>query len=343
MTKSRYGITLLELVVGLGIIGVLAAILLPAIQSARESARRTQCQNNMKQTSLAALAFHGSSGTLPSLYNGTSLSYPLTEWDLFHMHSWRVVLLPYIEQQALHDSVAWQSLATEPENKSVATTVVSTYICPSGVSPSANLGWALRHGSRGLADREWPDDYSVGPDNFPEADVCRVVRSDYGAMAGMLVIPEPLSDGTDTHDVKHVRWGVWGSPVFDNGRISAGSLVRYRPCSFADISDGLSKTIMFVERGGHPFHMVDGKIHFADKNPDGLYNAGQVGWSASNNFNWSMNNHTVGINHDNYLGIYSTHAGGANVSMADGSVSFLSESMDVATLARMYGRSDGSR
>lgn len=327
----RNGLTIIETVVVMGIIAILAAILIPAVQAVRESARRTQCQNNLKQAALAVLAFHNSTGSLPSLYNGTSLRYPLTEWDLFHTHSWRVSLLPYIEQQTLRDSVVWESLATERENESVLKAVVSTYVCPSGASPSATLGWGLRHSS-----------LNVPKEDQTESDKYRMVRSDYDAMAGALVIPDNQSPSANPHDLKNVRWGVWGWPVFDNNAISAGNLVRYRAGRFADIVDGMSNTIMLVERGGRPFHMVNGKRHVTEHNPN-ADPGGQVGWSASNTFSWAVNGDKVGVNQDNDTGIYSTHAGGAYISLADGSVSFLAESTDVATLVQMFGRSDGVR
>ena len=141
----RHGITLLEVVVVVAIIGILLAITIPAVPYARESARRTQCTNNQRQILQACYAFEGTHGSLPSLYNGTSLAYPLQEWDLFHNHSWRVELLPYIEQQPLRDSLTWSSLATDPINKSVAQSVVSLYVCPSGADPQTNMGWGLSH------------------------------------------------------------------------------------------------------------------------------------------------------------------------------------------------------
>lgn len=110
----RRGVTILEVVVVVGIIGVLIAIVIPAVQYARESARRTQCQNNQRQIMQACHAFEAARGSLPSLYNGTSLAFPLQEWDLFPMHSWRVELLSYLEKQPLRDSLNWSSSATDP-------------------------------------------------------------------------------------------------------------------------------------------------------------------------------------------------------------------------------------
>lgn len=321
----RCGLTLIETIVAISIIGILAAIFIPAVQAVRESARKTQCQNNLKQTALALHAFHNSNNKLPSYYNGTSLAYPLREWDLFHMHSWRAALLPHIELSSLKDSIAWHLLATDRENESVATTVVSSYICPSGAAPSTSMGWGLRHGSMSV-----PEADQTQADKYP------VVRSDYDALAGVRIIPDNLPSGENLDHTKYIRWGVWGWPTFDNDAISAGRLLRYREGSFRDVTDGLSNTIMLAERGGRPLYMVDGRPNLPyDEYP------GQVGWSASNTFLWAVIANEQGINRDNAAGIYSDHAGGAYVALADGSVTFLSDSTDFATLAKMLGRSDG--
>ena len=145
LKATRCGITMIEVLVVIGIIGILLAITLPAVQYARDSARRTQCRNNLRQILQACHAFEATSGSLPSLYNGTSLAYPLQEWDLFHMHSWRVELLPYLEQQPLRDAINWSSFATDPVNKSVSQSVVSVYVCPSGADPVSHMGWGLSH------------------------------------------------------------------------------------------------------------------------------------------------------------------------------------------------------
>lgn len=315
------GLTLIELLVVVALIGILVALLLPAIQAARAAARKTQCQNRLGQTALAVHAYHGASKHLPSHYNGTSLSYPFEEWDLLHLHSWRTALLPYVEQVPLHDSINWLSLATDPENEPVATAVIASYVCPSGASPAANLGWGWRHERRG-------ETYSVA-------------RSDYDGLAGMWVIHEVPPDGTWDGVTKYARWGVWGTPEFDDGTVD-GRMTDYRVGRFAEVTDGLSKTALLVERGGRPVRLVDGRPKVTAEDPDADY-PGQVGWSASNIFNWRMQHPDVGVNHDNARGIYSEHHGGANVAMADGSVVFLSDTTEITTLATMLGRSDGER
>ncbi len=323
--SNRLGVSLTEVLVVIGIIGLLLAISIPAVQYSREAARRTQCQNNQRQILQACQAFEATNGSLPSLYNGTSLAYPLKEWDLFHMHSWRVELLPYLEQQPLRDKIDWSAMATDPVNKSVLEAVVPVYVCPSGADPISNKGW-------GAAYAEWPN-LSVpftGTKYF-------ATRSDYDAMAGIQLLPDAGSDPLST---KFVRWGIWGWPDFGNGKFAGTKLLRYRAGKFRDVTDGLSNTIALVERGGKPIDLLRGEPHVTPDNPEAEY-PGQVGWSASNTFAWAINGDAVAVNVSNSKGIYSLHSGGANVALADGSVRFLSESTGYAELVKLFSRSGG--
>lgn len=320
--------TLLEVLIAISVIGLILAIMLPAVQSAREAARRTQCQNNLRQIVLATQNFHDVEGSLPSFYNGTSLEYPLQEWDLFHMHSWRVMLLPYLEQSALREQVEWDALATGDANIPVAQSPVTTCLCPSGGDPS-HMGWGLKH-----------DNSGYDPDDIAEKYKYYVVRSDYDAMAGIQVLPDPLPAGAHPASVDFVRWGIWGWPVFEERTTTASQLLRYRSGKFRDVTDGLSNTIAVVERAGKPLDMLNGKPNVTVQNPDADY-PGQVGWSASNTFSWALNGNGVGVNESNSRGIYSFHPGGATIAIADGSVRFLSDATDFDTLVKLYGRSDG--
>ncbi len=319
--SERLGVSIIEVLVVIGIIGILLAIIIPAVQYAREAARRTQCQNNQRQILSACQAFEATNGSLPSLYNGTSLAYPLKEWDLFHMHSWRVELLPYLEQQPLRDKIDWSAMATDPVNQSILQTSVPAYVCPLGADPLSNMGRGLAHSAPPPATAPW---YSA-------------VRSDYDAMAGAQVLPDATSNGIST---KFIRWGIWGWPDFGNGNFAGTQLLRYRAGRFRDVTDGLSNTIAVVERGGKPIDLLRGKPHVTPDNPNADY-PGQFGWSASNTFSWAINENAVTVNVSNSKGIYSLHSGGANVAMADGSVRFLSASTSYDELVKLFSRSGG--
>ncbi len=328
-SELRSAMTIVELLVAISIITILLSLALMGVQAVRESARRLQCQNNLRQQLVALQSHHSTHKALPSLYNGTVKKYPLQEWDLFHMHSWRVPLLPYLEQTQLHARIDFDAFATSPENLPVGQTVIPTFICPSG-GDAGDMGWGTKHGSLGVAN--FP--------NVPEQHRYHVVRSDYDAMAGIQEFPDPLPNGFDSNSVDHVHWGIWGWPIFNPQSITGNSLNRYRQGKFRDVSDGLSNTLALVERAGKPIDLLDGKPNITPGNPEAVY-PGQSGWSASNTFIWSLNMDSIGVNKSNSTGIFSFHSGGANVALADGSVRFLDESLDFQTLVKLFGRSDG--
>lgn len=126
-SPRRSGFTLVELLVVIAIIGILVALLLPAIQAAREAARRTQCNNNLKQIGLAMQNYHDSSKLLPpgGMSGGNRLS-------------WHVLILPFVELRTLYDRVNFNAntgngydvaAATAPND--ITTELVASYVCPS--------------------------------------------------------------------------------------------------------------------------------------------------------------------------------------------------------------------
>src|SRR5258707_9926790 len=132
-SKSRHGFTLVELLVVIAIIGVLVALLLPAVQTARESARRMQCLNHLKQMALAVHNYQEVQGVLPpghiiprnmSGANGHETIAP-----------WQVTILPFIEQKALFDMYDPKVFSDQDGaggvNKIVRQTSIAVYRCPS--------------------------------------------------------------------------------------------------------------------------------------------------------------------------------------------------------------------
>jgi len=127
----RLAFTLVELLVVIAIIGVLVALLLPAVQMARESARRTQCGNHLKQLGLAAQNFSDVRGTLPP----TRVSNDNTDANQNFL-TWAVLLMPYVEQQNYYSQ--WDlTMAYELHNVQVTKQAVPVYFCPSRRRPTA--------------------------------------------------------------------------------------------------------------------------------------------------------------------------------------------------------------
>ena len=114
--RASHGFTLVELLVVIAIIGILISLLLPAVQSARESARRMQCGNNLKQIGLALTGYHASHGTFP--FGNYSK----------HGTGWTAYILPYIEQEAMYNRISFQE------------TGIGQWAMPLPGNPSASWG-----------------------------------------------------------------------------------------------------------------------------------------------------------------------------------------------------------
>ncbi len=129
MRYRQKGFTLVELLVVIAIIGILVALLLPAIQAAREAARRTQCYNNMKQFGLAAQNYHDVYKKFPRFtYYRTGLDH----WRGFSVH---VMLLPYMEQGAIYDQIDWNVEWYHGNNNHMKTSSIPAFLCPSDIQP----------------------------------------------------------------------------------------------------------------------------------------------------------------------------------------------------------------
>src|SRR5262245_10312465 len=133
MDSPRYhrsAFTLVELLVVIAIIGVLVALLLPAIQSAREAARRAKCLNNLRQISLASHQHHDTYGKFPPGWVQAPFTVPQGK-IVQGGHGFFPFLLPFLEEEALATVYRWDKRAQGPENQPVATTQLEFLQCPS--------------------------------------------------------------------------------------------------------------------------------------------------------------------------------------------------------------------
>lgn len=211
------GFTLVELLVVIAIIGVLVALLLPAVQAARESARMSQCSSNLKNVALALQNYASQRGSLPSggITNGNCCSTRSNS-------SWPIDLLPFIEQQALYDQYDFDEYNEALENRPVVQTPVALYNCPS---------------DEGVGELDRP---ASGPGNRIE-----YARSSYRGNSGLCTTQSNAfwdSSSQQNEQFVHQRGPLHGTGVLRRGF----SLTE--PTALGQISDGLSHTILLGEK-----------------------------------------------------------------------------------------------
>ncbi len=316
----RRAFTLVELLVVIAIIGVLVALLLPAVQAAREAARRMSCSNNLKQIGLALHNYEGSHGVLPP--SRIDISSPRFQ------QSWVSLALPYIEQGTIHSQYNFGTNWYDPINDPLTTTRVPTMLCPSSPSgrlvPTSSLYSAVTNGQRSDQPRWGYADYGS----------VNAVRNAFIVASGLPSINQRDALGA-------------------LGRGPAG-------VTFAELLDGTSNTILIAEVAGRPTQFVGrkpslnpraGNIAFgspytadgwgwADINAgfsvDGANSAGVQNATASNGAPTIVGNCVMNCTNDSE--IYGFHPGGAMVVMGDGSVRFLSQTISGRSLVALITR-----
>jgi len=322
MRVMKSGLTLIEVLVVITVIGLLVAIAIPAVQSARENSRRTFCQNNLRQVALAIQSHESSNGILPPLYYGSFLKQPRNALDEFHFHSWQTAILPQLEESKLHEQIDLSLPATDPLNQANLNSTIATFLCPS--SPNQNS--------------KVPEILAWNDGSPPVSNAGTAARSDFEAVVGVDFPPIPKRQYSS--DLRGIRFGVWGEPRYD---VKTGSSIGYRVARLRDVSDGLSKTMIVGERAGRPDWYRRGKSvdPYPYSNPGQGMDHHQAAWGISTHIWWMIFGHDQSINDTNASGIYSFHGSGANIALADGSVRFLSEQIDSETLQALATRSSG--
>lgn len=242
--------TLIEMLVVISIIAVLMGLILPAVQAAREAARRAQCSNNLKQIALALHGYHDAMGSFPTSFWRGSLDPRTGKAVGINRHSWLAMILPYVEQAPVHNSINFSvGISGGPQNiygimnSTALMTPIEVFACPSDPSPvfsairrnDSGVG-VLNNGGSGpklsyqgnlgdnylLNPRYWPFETAPAsrPERFGEKGTHTGIMSRTGGTTAMAGITDGTSNTFAVGEslFESCNWFTWPNP---NGTISS--------------------------------------------------------------------------------------------------------------------------
>jgi prepilin-type N-terminal cleavage/methylation domain-containing protein/prepilin-type processing-associated H-X9-DG protein len=365
--RLLHAFTLVELLVVIAIIGILVALLLPAIQAAREAARRTQCKNHVKQLALGCLLHEDSHKFLPS--GGWRDSYapdPNRGYGASQPGSWYYSILAYIEEQTLRDlgkgeTCTGSTASTNFQTLSIKLhqTPVATFNCPTR-RPPALRPWA------GTGGPSW----LISPAGLP------VVKGDYAANGGdsQATAANGFTSGAQmwppagmtyvTIDAEQKWSDTTCTPVPGRGGSAppqfcqSGVMHYHSELKLAKIADGTSHTYLLGEKYLYPLYYETPLLGTATTPSAGGYGDNQ---SVYTGYEWDNTRRAFqpitdgtdttksqpaqdrpGVDSDQSLYAFgSAHTGGCNMAMCDGSVQFLPYEIDPTTHRQIAVRFDG--
>ncbi len=341
--RPARGFTLVELLVVITIIGILIAMLLPAVQAAREAARMAQCRNNLKQLALGCMTHESLTKRLPTGGWGFAWTGDAdrgTDWR--QPCGWLYNVLPFIEQQALHDmgaGAAWNAPAKMSANLQRTAVPLPLLYCPTRRRAIA-YPWSVSHG---LVNAGTPT--AVGRSDYAANGGDTTTTATTGVWYGPPPVWNSAPPNTDAGpaDVSEVEDGngnitqkaadvFLGVAKYSNGVVFTGSQIK-----IADITDGASNTYLLGEKSLNPDAYAtgtdpsDNECALMGDNPDITRN--------TNPAYGTLLPDTPGVSYGNIFG--SAHLDGFQMALCDGSVRLIDYSIDPETQRRLGNRCDG--
>lgn len=345
----RRGFTLVELLVVIAIIGMLVALLLPAVQAAREAARRMQCSNHLKQLGLAMHNYHASHNQFPAGY----LSYPTSDgsapgwaqidsltWDAAPGWGWGSMILPFLEQATTAAALQYSRPVWDVANATAVESKLPVFLCPSASGGDEaftvrdDSGNALTMGGRQVR---------LGRSHYVASHGQESCWGECGSAATGIIFTNIYTSTTTTITIEG-----------DASRVADGPFYRNSGTKFRDITDGTSQTIFLGEHSSRlsektwvgvvPGAFTHPAFISPENGPDAgatltLVHAGPSGGELD--ITGEPIIHPINFPTYHVGQMYSEHVGGGMVLLADGSVRFFSETVNLLTWAEFSSMAEG--
>lgn len=328
----RQGFTILELIVACAVIGVLAALLIPAVMRSREAAERTECTSNLRNLSIAMLAEGDTRRRFPAAGN---IGAELPQGKPYH--SWVVDLLPWIEQTGIHDQWEFNTPSDASPNRELAAASIRVLTCPADLSllsGAGNLSFVVNGGFGWTAPVDCPEYMHPAE---PSGGFSR--RLDLNGN-GVVCVDPGVPEGEPSDRELYKQTGLF---FVENWPPGAGTVRYHVP---GRIPDGSTQTLLMVENVRAGSDPSDPSAHWANPSPwrnsfyvsayvceDAICADGRVDYARANDRRtapYVLESINSGLMQPEGRSPWpsSFHAGGVNAAFADGHVRFLAEGID---------------
>lgn len=332
--RDRTGFTLVELLVVIAIMGILVALLLPAVQSAREAARRGACTNHLKQIGLALHNYESAHRRLPPGYTSQSTTSPVPAtrdpetWDAPPGWGWSAHLLPYVEGSAVADQLDFEKPIWHANHLPVVHHRLELFLCPSATGPRESF-FAVDSSEQPLSIGGVQ--IELGRSHYVASHGQESCWGECGASSTGIVFTNIYTSETTEIQIDG-----------EASRVADGPFYRNSKTAFREVTDGLSNTIFLGEHssalsdktwvGVVPGAVVHPRFTSPENGPDAaatlvLVHAGPSGGELD--ITGFPIIHPVNFPTYHVGQMFSEHPGGGNVGLGDGSIRFVADDVDL--------------